>query len=227
VRQRVQIFVDAGLLHSVPTRVQLLQAELEMMPYVLSTDATSEGGYRDHLWSHPLVRQPLIFRHVGRDHLRTGSALAAKLESICAHLIVTFHQGMPVFDLQVIQTHPGGLDRLREAIDDTLSRRTELGRRRRRLASTLLADPEAYLAQFLGDGGFIARAARFDYPGPDVEGSEFPPEFYSLVHLLDYATTFPDARPSLRRAAHLVTRRFREGNGFGWFTRNSRAASAR
>ena len=58
MRERVQIFVDAGLLHSVPTRWQLLHGELEMTPYVLSTDATAETGYRNHLASRPIVRQP-------------------------------------------------------------------------------------------------------------------------------------------------------------------------
>lgn len=162
-----------------------------MTPYVISTDATSEGGYRDHVWSHPLVRQPLIFSHVGLDHLRTGSALGARLESICAHLILTFHQGMPVFDLQVIQTHAGGLDRLRAAIEETLAHATPLGRRRWRIASVLLRDPAAYLAQFLGPGGFLARASRFDYPAPVSEGSVFPAEFFSLVHLLEHAATLP------------------------------------
>ncbi|HEX5058694.1 MAG TPA: hypothetical protein VFV99_05000, partial [Kofleriaceae bacterium] len=82
--QRFSVFVDAGLLQRVPTRWQLLQGEIEMTPYVISTDATAEEGYRPHAFSHPLVRQLLIFSHVGRDHLRTGSALGAKLESICA-----------------------------------------------------------------------------------------------------------------------------------------------
>jgi hypothetical protein len=102
---RLQVFVDAGLLARVPTRWQLLQGEIEMTPYVVSTDATAEEGYRDQLASHPLVRQLRILAHVGRDHLRTGSALGAKLESVCAHLILTYHRGMPVFDLQIIQTH--------------------------------------------------------------------------------------------------------------------------
>jgi len=217
--RRLAVFVDAGLLARVPTRWQLLQAEIEMTPYVISTDATAEEGYRDHLASHPLVRQLRIFAHVGRDHLRTGSALGAKLESICAHLILTFHRGMPVFDLQIIQTHDGGLARLRAAIEDTLAQATPLGRRRWDLTSTLLRDPRAYLEQFLGDAGFIARAAHFDYPAPDTEGSKFPPEFWSLVELARYAATFPTAvRPTLPLdVARLATRRVREGSGMGWF----------
>lgn len=222
--QRFSVFVDAGLLPRVPTRWQLLQGEIEMTPYVISTDATAEEAYRAHTASHPLVRQVLLFAHVGRDHLRTGSALGAKLESICAHLILTHHRGMPVFDLQVVQTHERGLDRLREAIDETLAQSTPLGSRRWRLVSTLLADPVAYLEQFLGDDGWIARAERFDYPTPTDESSKFPPEFWSLVELARYCeATFP-ARPrdiSLARMPghllHLAGRRAREGRGMGWF----------
>ena len=206
VRDRLQVFVDAGLLRAVPTRWQLLHGELEMTPYVVSTDATNEAGYRDHLASHPVVRQLRILRHVGLDHLRTGAALGAKLESLCAHLILTFHQGMPVFDLQVIQTHAGGLARLRAAIDEARSGTTRAGRRRWAIASTLLRDPAAYLARF---DDYIARAERFDYPAPDVEGSAFPPEFFSLVGLLDHCLQFPSEPPSPRRALELVTRRLR------------------
>jgi hypothetical protein len=212
---RLQIFVDARLLAALPTRRQLRQAELEMTPYVLSTDATSEDGYRDRLLSHPVVRQALILPHVGLDHVRTGAALGARLESLCAHLIVTFHRGMPVFDLQLVQTHPGGLARLRRAIEDTLA---GADRARWRLASTLLRDPAGYLARFLGRDGYIARAERFDYPGPAAEHSAFPPEFFSLVRLASHALTFPDERVSPRRALFLLSRRFREGGRLGWIS---------
>jgi hypothetical protein len=223
---RLQVFVDAGLLARIPTRWQLLQAEIEMTPYVVSTDATAEEGYRDHLASHPLVRQLRIFAHVGPDHLRTGSALGAKLESICAHLIVTFHRGMPVFDLQVIQTHDRGLDRLREAILETLEGSSPVGIRRRSITSTLLREPVAYLEQFLGDDGYIARAARFEYPGPTDQGSKFPREFWSLVDLATYAEASFPARPRDLAWTHypkhvmrLAGRRARDGAGMGWFAR--------
>ncbi|HEY5926404.1 MAG TPA: hypothetical protein VIV11_32180 [Kofleriaceae bacterium] len=208
-----------------PTRWQLLQAEVEMTPFVISTDATAEEGYRRSVLAHPLLRQALIFGHVGRDHLRTGSALGARLESICAHLIVTFHRGMPVFDLQVIQTHQGGLVRLAAAIEETRLGSTSTGRSRRALARRLFRDPDAYLAQF---ADWIARAASFDYPHPADEGSNFPPEFFSLVALAEYAAQSFPARPGdlawTRYPAHVVglaSRRFRDGNGFGWFSRRS------
>jgi hypothetical protein len=228
LEQRFSTFVDAGLLPRVPTRWQLLQGEIEMTPYVISTDATSEEGYRAHVPSHPLVRQLLIFAHVGRDHLRTGSALGAKLESVCAHLILTLHRGMPVFDLQIVQTHERGLARLGDAIEETIAKSTPIGQRRWRLVSTLLQDPVAYLEQFLGDDGWIARAERFDYPGPTDESSRFPPEFWSLVELARYCeATFPARRrdiPLARLPGYIVQlagRRAREGGGMGWFGRST------
>jgi hypothetical protein len=221
LHHRLRVFTDAGLLGNLPTRWQLLQAEVEMTPYVVSTDATTEEGYRRHVLAHPLVRQALIFAHVGRDHLRTGSALGAHVESICAHLILTFHRGMPVFDLQIIQTHAGGLDRLAAAIDETRLGSTSIGRRRRALAHRLFRDPDAYFASF---AEWIGRAARFDYPHPVDEGSAFPPEFYSLVTLAEYAATRFPARPRdlawTQYPTHvlgLASRRFREGGGVGWF----------
>jgi hypothetical protein len=223
---RFRVFIEAGVLDRVPTRWQLLQGEIEMTPYVISTDATTEEGYRDRVSSKPLLRQLVIFAHVGRDHLRTGSALGARLESICAHLILTFHRGMPVFDLQVIQTHPSGLQRLRAAITETLAASTPVGERRLRIAKHLFEDAPGYLARFLGHEGWIARAERFDYPAPSSEGSKFPPEFFSLVALADYcAATFPASPhdvPATRLPRHVVglaSRRFREGGGMGWLSR--------
>jgi hypothetical protein len=222
LQQRLAVFSDAGILRAVPTRWQLLQAEIEMTPYVISTDATAEEGYRRHVLGHPLVRQALIFAHVGRDHLRTGSALGARLESVCAHLIVTFHRGMPVFDLQVIQTHDGGLARLATAIDEARTGSTRAGRQRGALARRLFRDPDGYFAQF---ADWIARAKRFDYPHPIDEGSKFPPEFFSLVTLADYAASRFPARPSdiawTKYPTHVIelaSRRFRTGSGFGWFS---------
>jgi hypothetical protein len=224
LEERLAVFVEAGLLERIPTRWQIVQGEIEMTPYVISTDATAENGYRDRPIAHPVVRQLLILSHVGPDHLRTGTALGASLESLCAHLVLTFHRGMPTFDLQVIQTHRDGLARLEAAIHETLARSTPRARRRWQIASRLFSDPLAYFDRFLGDDGWIARARRFDYAGPQTEGSAFPPEFYSLVGLLRYcAARFP-AHPREIGWSHvpghvvaLAGRRFREGNRFGWF----------
>jgi hypothetical protein len=224
LRRRLAVFVDAGLLSTIPTPWQIRQGELEMTPYVISTDATSTLGYRGAPLGHPVLRQPLIASQVGFDHFRTGSGLAVGLQPQCRHLELTFHQGMPVFDLQILQTHEGGLDTLRASLEELLEGRTRRARWQNRLARLILANPFDYYRRFLGDDGWIARAERFDYPDPDSEGAAFPAEFYSLVGLLDYcARSFPATRREIgitRLPGHvgrLLGRRFREGKGFGWF----------
>ncbi len=224
--RRLRAFVDAGLLRSIPTWWQIRQGEIEMTLYVISDDATAEEGYQGALLGHPLLRQPLIFSQVGLDHLRTGSALDVRLGSLCAHLQLTHHRGMPVFDLQAVQTHPGGLEVLRAAMEDMLTGATSRGRIRRGLASLILARPDDYARRFLGEDGWIARAARFDYATPAAEGSAFPPEYWSLTGFLDYcAANFPAERAQLplsqlpRHIATLAGRRLREGRRLGWFLR--------
>jgi hypothetical protein len=218
---RLRPFTDAGLLRRIPTPWQLRQGEWEMTPYVMSTDATDESGYTR--FGHPVLRQAIILREVGLDHLATGAALGVKLASLITHLELTYHQGMPVFDLQAVQTHPDGLARLRAALEAVAAGSTPLGRRRKRIQSWILRDPEGYLGRFFGPDGWLARAERFDYATPADEGSVFPPEFFSLVGLLDYcAAHFPAERHMSRVRVpgyllHLAGRRFREGRGFGWF----------
>jgi hypothetical protein len=217
---RLKTFLDAGLIRRLPTRWQLLQAEIQMTPYVVSTDATNERAYHGRPFGHPLLRQPLIFSLVGLDHVRTGSGLGARLQSLCTHLHLTYHQGMPVFDLQLIQTHPDGLATLRQQTEDLFTGGTRRARHTLRMASLIMAKPLAYYEQFLGGSGFITRAEDLDYPQPADVGSRFPPEFYSLVGLVNHAASaFPADRDALdwtrvpAHLAHLATRRFRERTG--------------
>ena len=224
LEQRLRVFIDAGLLRQVPTPWQIRQGELQMAPYVTSTDATAEEGYEGRFLGHPVLRQPLIFSQVGPDHLRIGSALGCAHASLCAHLELTYHRGMPVFDLQVVQTHEDGLARLRRSLEALLLGAEPQARRRRRIAGWILARPDDYYASFLGEDGWIARAERFDYATSEGEGSNFPPEFFSLVGFLDHcASSFPAERrdvPLARLPGHLLGlagRRFREGGRFGWW----------
>jgi hypothetical protein len=130
---------------------------------------------------------------------------------------------MPVFDLQLVQTHENALERLEQSMMWILRGATYRARRRNRLAETILVGADAYLHRYLGPRGYIARAARFDYPSPAAEGSAMPREFYSLVDFVSYsATAFPRTLDAVawrlrpRYYAHLATRRFREVGGLGW-----------
>jgi hypothetical protein len=233
LNQRLSVFTRAGLVDRVPTPWQLRQGEIEMTPYVISTDATAVEPYVGARFGHPVLRQPLIASQVGLDHFRTGSGLGAKTTSQCRHLHLTYHQGMPVFDLQVLQTHDDGLDVLERKTEELLDGSTREARRINRLASLCLAQPDEYHSQFLGDDGWIARARRFDYPDPSAEDSAFPPEFFSLVGLVNYcARSFPEKPSDIGltklpgHIVHLLSRRYRSGGGFGWWSWSKSARDA-
>ncbi|NCG19011.1 MAG: hypothetical protein GWP91_08370 [Rhodobacterales bacterium] len=222
LEDRLTPFLDRGLLYALPNRWQIFQGTLEMTPFVLSPDVTSEESYRSHILANAVVRQPFLIRLIGLDHLSTGTGLSVKLSSICMHLMLTWHEGMPTYDLQIVQTHPGGLDALRRQIDGALNPQTAQDRRLRQQADRLFPNPAAYFALFTQAGGWIDRAAAFDYPSAAVESGTMPDEFYSLVSFLNHCLTLPK-RPSNvgwpRVPAHLarlLSRRLRTQNTRTW-----------
>jgi hypothetical protein len=207
-----------------PTPWQIFQAELEMWPFVISIDVTDEPKYSGAPLGHPVVRQPFIFREVGFDHLRIGTGLRSQLISLCRHLQLTYHRGMPAWDLQLIQTHPNGLDTLRESMQELLADESRDARRINRLARRLMPHPERYHQLYLGPDGWIARAQANAYPSAEESGALLPPEYYSLVGFLEHAQSrFPATRSDLPwvrwpwHLARLPFRILREGGSLGWW----------
>jgi len=219
---RLAPFLERGLLHDIPTAWQRWQGTLEMTPYVTSPDVTSEGSYRRHLLANPMIRQLFLIRLIGLDHFSTGSGLRIALASICKHLILTWHDGMPTYDLQIVQTHPGGLDELRRRLEGAVSPQRIEDAHIRRQALRLFPDPDAYFQLFLAEGGWIDRAASFDYPSAAVESGVMPEEFYSLVGFLNYCLDYPQSPNEIGALAmpghlfQLGTRRLRTGTGKRW-----------
>lgn len=163
-----------------------------MAPYVALPDAGDEARYAGAPLGHPLFRTPVVFSEIGLDHLRVGHGLHARPESLYRHLNFVFHEGIPIFDLQLVQTVPDGLDALRaytRAIDEGS---TPKARWQRRRIDWILPDAASYRRRFLEPGGWIDRCAAFDYP-TEAETAEFlRPEFTSLVRFANYcAQTFP------------------------------------
>jgi len=221
--ERLSVFTSAGLLDRVPTPDQIRQGEWEMAPYVVSADATQEDRYTEAPWGHPLLRQPFIFSQIGLDHFKIGVGLNISVDNLCAHLHFTLHQGMPTWDLQLLQTHPGGLDRLRQRVAGLLDPQTPLQRRHAWLARRIVPDADAYHRCFLGEDGWIAQAERMDYPPADE--TDLPPEFADLMVFFRYVQRFPEAVAWHRWPALVpwnLSRRAREGRRMGWFVPLSR-----
>ncbi len=213
---RLGVFVDAGLIPQVPTRFQLLQGQLEMAPFVLLPDEGDAERYAGAPLGHPLLRTPLVFWEIGVDHMRIGHGLHAAAESLYRHLMFVWHEGMPAYDLQLIQTVPGGLETFRRYVQDIDSGATPERARQRKRIDLIIPQASDYRRRFLEPGGWIDQAVALDYPGEEEVASFLRPEFMSLIRFSNYcASTFP-RQPldiSLGRLpghlAELVSRRFR------------------
>jgi len=214
---RLGPFLERGLVKGVPTSWQLLLGQLEMAPYVVLPDAGDAARYRGARFGSPLLRTPLIVSQIGWEHFRVGHGLHSTPETLELHLAYVFHEGMPVFDLQLVQTHADGLGRLRrlfEAIDEGS---TPVGAHHRRLIDLVIPDASAYRRQFLEPGGWIDRAAAFDYPPPDTAAAFLRTEFTQLTTFIDYCcdafSPSPRGQSPLtvaREIAALATRRLRD-----------------
>jgi len=214
---RLSVFVEAGLIPQVPTPFQLLQGQLEMAPFVLLPDAGDDDRYAGAPLGHPLLRTPLVLWEVGPDHLRIGHGLHAEAESLYRHLMFVYHEGMPAYDLQLIQTVPGGLAAFRRYAQDIEDGRTPERARQRQRIDLVVPQASRYRQHFLEPGGWIDQAAAFDYPPLATAAAFLRPEFTQLTSFVDYCVdTFP-ASPSgqsplevAREMARLGTRRLRE-----------------
>lgn len=202
--QRLAVFRDAGLIQTIPTEWQLFLGQLEMAPYVVMPDAGDDGRYAGAPLGHPLLRTPLVFSQIGWEHLRVGHGLHSSLVAILLHVAYVFHEGMPSFDLQLVQSHPGGLLALRRFLTDLDGSDDAFFRRHRKLIDLVVPNAAAYRAAFVVDGGFIDRAEAFDYPTATDVAEFLRPEFTDLCRFVTYcAETFP-AKPSLSRPVATV-----------------------
>lgn len=214
---RLRPFLERGLIGGLPTSWQLLLGQLEMAPYVVMPDAGDRRRYAGARLGHPLLRTPLILSQIGWEHLRVGHGLHSTLETLLLHLAYVSHEGMPVFDLQLVQTHPDGLLRLRELLTRIESADDPLSAHHRRLIALINPDPSGYRRNFLEPDGWIDRAARFDYPPLETTATFLRPEFTTLTSFLDYCrVTFapsPRGQSPVRIAAQMLelgSKRLRE-----------------
>ena len=218
--QRLSVFLDAGLISTVPTPWQVKQAEAEMALFVISADVTDEPRYRGAPLGNPVIRQPIILAHIGLDHLRVGTGIGADLISVCRHLHFTYHRGMPAWDLQVIQTFDDGLAVMRETTVALVENKTPEAKRLNRWIGRILPDPGRYHRRFLGEEGWIAQAERLQYPKTD--DLPLPDEYCTLVGFMNHAAAaYPETAPGWRKPGVLAwcaTRRIRDGRRMGWFS---------
>lgn len=189
---RLAPFVERGLITRIPTPWQLFCGQVEMAPYVVMADDGDAARYAGTRLSHPLLRTPLVLSQIGRDQLRIGHGLHSTALGVFRHLSYVLHEGFPTYDMQLVQTHPDGLTRFRAHLEAVEAASTKAGARERRLVDLVVPDASAYRRRFLEPGGWLDRAASFDYPNPQTLPEFLRPDFASLTAFANYAAgTFP------------------------------------
>jgi hypothetical protein len=121
---------------------------------------------------------------------------------------------MPDYDLQLLQTHEGGLDRLRRYLRELDHPRPRLlTRLHRRMISAVMPEPREYRNELLRPGGWIDRAERMEFTQEEEMPDHLRKEFFSLIGFLRYCLTLPEfcstwSKPNV--LLRLLTTKFRE-----------------
>lgn len=204
---RLSPFTDAGLLSAVPNPWQIIQGSFEMAPYVVIPDEDDSDRYGPAPIGHPLLRTPIVLAYIGPDHFQIGSGLRAAPRSIIRHLCIVHHQVMPDYDLQLLQTHEEGTDRLKHYLRELDHPRPRLiVRLHRRMISAVMPDPKGYRNELIRPGGWIDQAERMEFTPEEVMPEHLRKEFFSLTRFLRHCLTLPETCPTWSKPSALLRR---------------------
>ena len=207
LEERLKTFIDAGLIHKLPTWQQVQMGSWEMWPAVLSPTKTDKKKYEGTEIGKSVPRRTmLLLKELGYDHLRVGSGLGGYNSLHNAlHINYVNHDGeVPHYDIQLAQTLENGLDYLYYATFLIQHSNESKWKKRREIASRLLPDPFGFRERMLDlREGYIVRADQDPVKFNDsaVEGMrDHRVEFATLVNFLNYcATTYPQKRKGLNK----------------------------
>ncbi|MFP2926808.1 hypothetical protein ACLESO_16730 [Pyxidicoccus sp. 3LG] len=180
LQERFGFFVKHGYLDRVPSSWQVRVGGLAMLPVTLSESERERARSRTTLMGQVPIRVPLQILYNPRQ-LIADSGLTQRPASIVRHVVSVYHEDAFLgYDLQLLQSHPGGLALLREEAAKVVEGRTRWA---------------PYLRKLVAWPGYHARlvelagaAERFEYPDPlDVD-----PRFASLVGFAQFCSSMPD-----------------------------------
>ena len=173
---RFGFFVDAGRLERIPRARQVRRATIEMLPFAANETPVEYATNRKSVWGRIPLRVPLQLAYCPLQAI-VWNGLRAHPRTVVKHLLSSFHEdGVIAYDLQLLQSHAGGLDALERAATRVADGTHPFSRVLRAIAG----DYHAHLAD-------LARRARaFDYP------ADIHPHFSSLVGFGRYAASLDD-----------------------------------
>ena len=180
IEASVGFFVKNGLLAKVPSPWQVRVGWMAMLPITLSESARERERSRRTWLGQVPVRVPLQVLYNPRQ-LIADTGIANEPRQIVRHVISVYHEDAFLgYDLQLLQSHPGGLALLRREAERVVNGETRWAP----LLSRLVGWPGYH-------EGLIAladRAERFEYPDP----LDLDRRFASLVGFAELCASMPD-----------------------------------
>ena len=177
---RMGFFVREGLLAGVPSPWQVRVGGLAMLPISLS-ESERERQRSRQTWAGPIpIRVPLQLLYAP-SQLGAGAGLSLRPKQIVHHLLSVYHEdAFLAYDLQLLCSHPGGLELLEREAARVVEGRSPWTPLLRRVVGW-----PGYHARLVE----LARRARaHDYPDP----LDLDPRFCSLVGFAEFCRTLPD-----------------------------------
>jgi hypothetical protein len=180
IEARLGFFVRHGLLEDLPSAWQVRVGKIAMLPITLS-ESERERARSRRTWAGQIpLRVPLQLLYSPKQVFAdTGLSLAPR--DIVRHLLCVYHEdAFLAYDLQLLHSHPDGLELLQRRAQAVLDGRTRWA---------------PLLREVVGGPGYHARlielaaaAREFEYPDPlDLDG-----RFCSLVGFAQFCRTLPD-----------------------------------
>jgi hypothetical protein len=174
-RARFEPFLARGLIPAAPDSRQVFLGTRDMLSFAFNETPVEHAANRKSVWGTLPLRVPLQLLYCPQQAV-VWNGLSATPRTLVKHLLSSFHEdGVISYDLQLLQSHEGGLEALERAAEDVASRRHAFGWMLRAIAGGY----HEHLAE-------LARAARrFEYP------EDLDPRFSSLLGFARYCLELP------------------------------------
>jgi hypothetical protein len=180
IDDRIGWFVRAGRLERVPTPWQVRMGTAVMMPITFSESERERARSRSTFAGQVPVRVPLQVLYAPRQVL-SSSGLELRARDIVRHLLCVYHEDAFLgYDLQLLESHVGGLELLEREAARVVDRRNAL---------------TPLLERVVGWPGYHARLVELamraragEYPDP----LDLDPRFCTLLGFARFCCSLPD-----------------------------------
>jgi hypothetical protein len=177
---RLGWFVRAGRLERLPSPWQLRIGTTVMLPITLSESERERSRSRSTFAGQVPIRVPLQLLYSPRQLLST-SGIELRARDIVRHLLCVYHEDAFLgYDLQLLESHDGGLELLESEANQVVEGRNRI--------SSILQRVVGWPGYHAGLVELAARARAGEYPDP----LDLDPRFCTLLGFAQFCCSLPD-----------------------------------